>query len=94
MDPKTISFGAVIGALIWELARQVISTIAKRTQESKDLRRKMLREDIEDIAGLVCEIHEASVGYYSTEFGTEKAGDLSRQIKAKSKTESIRKFLF
>jgi lambda repressor-like predicted transcriptional regulator len=90
MDVKTISFGAAIGALIWEIVRQLISTIAKQTQDSKDLRRKMLREDIEYITGLVCEIHEASVGYYATEFGTEKAEDLSRQIKAKSKTAGMK----
>lgn len=90
MDPKTISLSAILGALAWELVRQVISAVTKRTQDSKESTRKMLREDIEYVVGLICEIHEASVRYYATEFGTEKAGDLSKQIKAKSKTAGMK----
>ena len=90
MDIKTISISAILGALAWEVVKQVISAVAKRTQDSKELKRKMLREDIEYVAKLVCEILEASIGYYATVYGTEKAGDLSRQIKAKSKTAGMK----
>lgn len=90
MDPKTISISAILGALTWEIVRQVISAIAKRTQDRKELTRKMLREDIEYVTKLVCEILEASVSYYATAYGTEKSGDLSRQIKAKSKTAGMK----
>lgn len=90
MDPATITLSAILGALAWELGKQVISAVAKRTQDTKESTRKMLREDIEYLVGLVCEINEASLNYYATEFGTEKATDLSKKIKAKSKTAGMK----
>lgn len=50
----------------------------------------MLRDDVEHVVRLVCEILEASVGYYATAFGTERASELSRQIRAKSKTAGMK----
>lgn len=90
MDPKSISFGALVGALAWEVLKQVFSHFAKRSQDSQEAKRKMLRQDIEDLVKLICDILETSINYYSTDFSSEKARDLSRQIKAKSKTAGIK----
>lgn len=90
MDPKTFTVGALLGAALWEIFKQSLSALAKRNQESQEAKRKMLREDIEYVIGLVCELLETSVSYYATDFNTEKASDLSRQIKAKSKTVGMK----
>lgn len=90
MDLKTISLSAIGGAAIWEIVKQLISAAAKRVQDSQESKRKMLREDIENVVKLVCEILESSTGYYATQFGSEKAQELSRQIKAKSKTAGMK----
>jgi hypothetical protein len=90
MDPKSITFGAVLGALALEIVKQIFSHFSKRAQDSYESKRKMLRQDIDDLVKLVCEILEMSIGYYATDFNTEKAKDLSRQIKAKSKTTGMK----
>lgn len=75
---------------MWEGLKLLLATFAKRQQESQEAIRKMLRQDIELIIGLVCEILETSVNYYSTEFTSEKATALSMQIKSKSKTVGLK----
>ena len=90
MDLKTVTFVGMLGALLWELLKQLISAFTKRRQESQELIRKMLRQDIELVIGLVCEILETSISYYSTEFSSENARNLSTQIKAKSKTVGLK----
>jgi citrate lyase gamma subunit len=91
MDPKaTFTVGTVVGALLWEVIKQAVAYFSKRKIDSQDSKRKMLREDIEKIIGLICEIHETSISYYATEFDTDAARDLSKQIKAKTKTVGMK----
>lgn len=90
MDPKSFTFGAVVGALLLEIGKQIIASIFKRRQDATDNKRKMLREDIEELSGLILSINENSVSYYATDFASAEARSLSTQIKARSKTAGIK----
>lgn len=90
MDPKTLTLGAIFGAIIWEIFKQLVSSISKRFQESADSKRKMLRQDLECIVGIVCDINEASVNYFLSEFDSKECKDLSKQIRAKAKTAGLK----
>ena len=90
MELQSAGLGGIAGIAIWELGKQGFGIITKKVIDTRDLNRKLLREDIEIIADLVSEIHELSVSYYKTAFSSEKAQDLSQQIKSKSKTVGMK----
>jgi hypothetical protein len=90
MDLGSITFGVFVGAIGWEIFKQIVSAISKRVQESADSKRKMLREDIQCLAEIVCDINEAAVNYFLSEFTSDTAKDLSKQIRAKAKTAGLK----
>lgn len=90
MDLKTITLSGVVGAIIWELIRQLISAVIKRGQDAGDGTRKLLREDLEQVVRIVCEVQELSISYFATEFDDEKAREYSRLVKGKLKTGGMK----
>lgn len=86
MDLKTITWSAVAGGVLWEVIRQAITRLFRREQESAETTRKLLREDIESVVKLTCEVHELAVSYFAMDSTCDDALDVSRQIKGKLKT--------
>jgi hypothetical protein len=90
MDYKNITFWTFIGALIWEFIKQIISFLFKRSQDSNDSKRKLLRDDVEQLIALTHEIHDDAMKYYALAFDSLEAKGLSTQIKSKMKTVGMR----
>lgn len=90
MDPKTLTLAAIFGAIIWEIFKQLVASVLKRFHESADSKRKMLRQDLECIVGIVCDINEASVNYFLSEFDSDVCKALSKQIRVKAKTAGLK----
>lgn len=90
MDVPSLGAGGVLGIGIWELAKQLFGLWLKQKQGSIESSKRLLREDIECLAKLILEMQENSVRYYDCDFTSDTAKDLSRQIKAKSKTAGIK----
>lgn len=90
MDFKSLGVGAIAGTIAWEICKQVFFHFYKRHSDAEDSRRKMLRDDIENVAKLACELNESATTYYALPFDSEKAQEISRQIKAKMKTAGMK----
>lgn len=90
MEFKSLGLGAIFGTIAWELGKHVFSHFFKRHSDAADAKRKMLRDDIENVAKLACDLNEAATSYYALPFDSEKAQELSRQIKAKIKTAGMK----
>jgi hypothetical protein len=90
MDAQSLGAGSIIGIGIWELGKKGFELLIKKKLDNSDLKRKLLREDIELIIELVLEIHESSITYYSMQYDDGKAKELSKLIKNKSKTVGMK----
>ena len=90
MNWESATIGAVGGTLCWEILKQVLSSISKRTLDSRESLRRLFREDTEKIIGLVCEIQDCAFEYYTTEFNGLEAKTLSKKIKIKSKSAGLK----
>lgn len=90
MDLATITLSGVAGAVIWEIFKHYLSIFVKRRSEVRSTTEKMLREDVEHVVKLVCEVLELSISYFATPFESDKAQDFSRQIKARTKTAGLK----
>lgn len=86
VDPKDAGVGAVVGVALWELLKQVSAALFKRASEANDTKRRLLREDIEQASGMLCELLEAAVHYYATPFDAPEAQELSKKLRGRSKT--------
>lgn len=90
MDLKTITLSGLVGAILWELIRQFISVVIKRRQDAADGTRKLLREDLEQVVKLVCEVQELSISYFATDFDDDQAKEYSKQVRGKLKTGGMK----
>jgi len=90
LDLATITLSSIAGAVLWEFLKPFIANLAKRQGEARATTQKMLRDDMDLIVKLVCEVLELSVSYFATPFESDKAQDYSRQIKARTKTAGLK----
>jgi len=85
LDLKDVGFGALVGAAGWELLKHLFSGAMKRHADAKESSRKLLRDDIEKLVALVCEVIEQTSVYYAASFESEVARQSSRLIRGKCK---------
>lgn len=90
MDFKNITIWTFVGAVSWEIFKQLLTLVFKRPQDSRDAQIKLLRQDVEEIISLALEIHENIMEYYSLNYDSDEAKTLSKQIKAKMKTTGMK----
>ncbi|MDP3655167.1 MAG: hypothetical protein Q8R67_26205 [Rhodoferax sp.] len=90
MEFKSLGLGAIFGTIAWEIGKQIFSHFFKRHSDAADAKRKMLRDDIEGVAKLACDLNETATSYYALPYDSDKAQELSRQIKAKIKTAGMK----
>lgn len=83
-------FWAFIGAVCWEIFKQTLNLILKKSQDSQDAKVKLFREDLKDITELAYQIHQDALKYYSLIYNSDEAKLLSKQIKTTKTTVGMK----
>jgi hypothetical protein len=72
---------AGVGAAIWELGKQAVGTFLKRKADSKDAKRKMVREDLERATALISDCVDAAVAYFTSTLMSSSRSTLAADVR-------------
>lgn len=90
MEAESLTTGAIFGAIVWEAGKQLLTNRINKIDKNIEKRNELIRNDVDAISQLICEIQEAAISYFRTNSNTDDAKELSTQIRKKLKTASIR----
>ena len=74
MDFSSFAFGAVVGAVVGELAKQVLTATIKRRADRAENRRKLTRDDAAQLLTSVDKCLDQAIKYFSCSDMTKRPG--------------------